>query len=1066
MCNIRKAGRLAFFFIFYILTINLTQAAISQIERDALISLYNATAGDSWTNRTNWKTEADFSAVGTECTWHGVSCSGDTVSTLQLDSNNLVGIIPVELGNLTNLKRLYLNNNQLSSSIPKELGSLTKLITLILFNNNLSGAIPSELGNLTNLDYFSLQNNKLTGTIPASLGNLTKLTTLFLNNNQLSGAIPAELGKLTSLQALILSDNGLNGTIPAELGTLTNITTLTLFNNSLSGNIPVELGDLSSLQSLFLYDNQLNGAIPPELGKLTNLKALMLHNNKLSEAIPSELGNLVQLQNLYLYNNYLSGAIPDTLGNLSELQTFYLYDNLLSGNIPTQLGNLTKLKRLYLQDNLLTGTVPTQLGNMLNLQYLYLRGNKLNGELPGSLINLTLLNSIDLRYNALYSSDSTLLSYLDSKHLGGNILSTQTLDAIDLGRLNKTETSIILNWDIVTFTQFGGYRIYLSSDGGVNYALVEDITSKFSTSKTLTGLAACTAYHIKVHSYTKLHSGNSNEVESDGNNGEVLNTYSDCIPTITEGLGQFSLAENVATNTSVTSIVVNDPDGDTLNYSLTAGNDSGIFAINSSTGTLTVANPLDYESTAQYILTVSVSDGVNTVNGIVTVDITDVDEAPSLTGGTGTFSKPENVTVGNIVTTLTAVDPDGGSVTYSITAGNDSGSFAVNNSTGVLTVAKPLDYETTSSYALSVSVSDGVHNTTGTVTVNITNINDSTPVFTNGPGTFTLAEDVLANMPVTTLVASDPDGDTLTYNITAGNSSGTFELNSSTGAITTTKPLDYETTSSYALTVSVSDGIHTTADTVTVNITNINDNSPVITAGLGTYSQSEDAELGNSVTTLAANDPDALPLSYTITAGNDNGTFAINSNTGEITIAKTLDYETTNNYNLTVNVSDGIYNVSGNIIINIINTNDNIPQFTDGLGVFSLAENVALGNVVTSLNVVDADGDTLSYNLTSENNNGTFTLNSSTGVLTVTGPLDYETIKSYTLTVMVSDGVNSTEGEVNVNVTDIDEAPPPSGSGGGCSLKPGAPFDPVWLFMLGVMIWYRLRRQHQRSVLH
>ena len=174
-------------------------AQVPQIERDALVALYNSTDGASWRKNTGW-----LGAAGTECSWFGIGCSNGHVEYLDLANNSLSGSIPSGLGNLTNLIGLFLNNNTLSGSIPSELGNLTNLTILTLLNNSLSGSIPSELSNLINLTNLDLSFNYLSGSIPAELGNLTKLTALYLYSNALSGSIPAELGKLTKLTALYL----------------------------------------------------------------------------------------------------------------------------------------------------------------------------------------------------------------------------------------------------------------------------------------------------------------------------------------------------------------------------------------------------------------------------------------------------------------------------------------------------------------------------------------------------------------------------------------------------------------------------------------------------------------------------------------------------------------------------------------------------------------------------------------------------------------------------------------------------------------------------------------------
>jgi len=243
-------------------------AQIPTAERDALIALYNSADGDNWLQKTNW-----LGAVGTECAWFGVVCSGTT-----------------------NVQQLSLVSNQLNGSIPSELEDLSSLTDLDLNSNLLSGSIPVELKNLANLSILNLSNNQLGGSIPPELGSLSSLTVLNLRANQLSGSIPPQLGDLSNLTLLNLRDNQLSGTIPGELGKLSNLTQLSLGTNQLSGSIPVELGSLSSLLRLYMYSNQLSGNIPEELADLTLLERLSLRSNRLSGSIPSELENLSTLQ--------------------------------------------------------------------------------------------------------------------------------------------------------------------------------------------------------------------------------------------------------------------------------------------------------------------------------------------------------------------------------------------------------------------------------------------------------------------------------------------------------------------------------------------------------------------------------------------------------------------------------------------------------------------------------------------------------------------------------------------------------------------------------------------------
>ena len=145
------------------LTIIFTFGPDSTAERAALVALYNSTDGDNWRNNTRWLQSDHY------CSWFGVTCSGG-VTGLSLFFNNLTGSIPVELGNLPGLERLFLSSNNLSGSILAELGELVVLEALDLSVNNLSGSIPAGLGNLTALRILDLDSNELSGSIPAELG--------------------------------------------------------------------------------------------------------------------------------------------------------------------------------------------------------------------------------------------------------------------------------------------------------------------------------------------------------------------------------------------------------------------------------------------------------------------------------------------------------------------------------------------------------------------------------------------------------------------------------------------------------------------------------------------------------------------------------------------------------------------------------------------------------------------------------------------------------------------------------------------------------------------------------
>ena len=290
------------------------------MDKDALLALYQAAGGDSWTSNDNWLSD---DPIGT---WYGVTTDqNDRVVELDLSDNGLKGAIPIELGNLPYLEMLYLSENRLSGPIPSELGALSNLVELELWSNELAGPIPAELSRLANLETLHLGDNKLNGPIPSELGKLANLEELGLYANQLRGPIPPELGNLSNLMWMDLSDNRLTGPIPPELANLSFLTMLSIWGNRLSGPIPPELGKLTGLIWLGLSMNNLSGDIPPEMGNLSKLKHLYLAGNRLSGCLPAIWENVEEndIENLDLPLCELTASTARATGQeLSSVQIF------------------------------------------------------------------------------------------------------------------------------------------------------------------------------------------------------------------------------------------------------------------------------------------------------------------------------------------------------------------------------------------------------------------------------------------------------------------------------------------------------------------------------------------------------------------------------------------------------------------------------------------------------------------------------------------------------------------------------------------------------------------------
>ncbi|SHK48895.1 Metallo-peptidase family M12 [Rubritalea squalenifaciens DSM 18772] len=284
-----------------------------------------------------------------------------------------------------------------------------------------------------------------------------------------------------------------------------------------------------------------------------------------------------------------------------------------------------------------------------------------------------------------------------------------------------------------------------------------------------------------------------------------------------------------------------------------------------------------------------------------------------------------------------------------------------------------------------------------------------------GDAVYTVDENLLAGAAVGSAIATDANkGNVLSYSIVGGNEGGEFQIDSVTGEISTTGSFDYESASEYLLTVEVSDGYVSDTASVEIYVNDVND-APVAEAAEATLV--EGAAVGSMVATVGASDQDTgAVLSYEITGGND-GAFTIDSATGEITTAAPLDFESASQHVLTVTVSDGELSDTATVTIDVTDVNE-APVIADASGVVS--EDVEIGTYVATVAATDQDaGDSVSYAITG-GNDGSFAIDSATGVISTVAELDYETIPAYELEVTASDAAGLTDTAiVSVEIIDV-----------------------------------------------
>ncbi len=443
--------------------------------------------------------------------------------------------------------------------------------------------------------------------------------------------------------------------------------------------------------------------------------------------------------------------------------------------------------------------------------------------------------------------------------------------------------------------------------------------------------------------------------------------------------------------------------GGTLTYSI-YGTDADKFIIDKDTGLVTFKETPDYETQKTYYFTIKVSDNNAELSQDITVIIKNInDTAPTIiSSATNIINEKQKLAID-----VDATDADEGDVlTYSI-YGTDAKSFDINSSSGVVSFLVAPDYsETKYMYTFTALVSDGENETSQDITITIRDpkANNNAPVFTSEANA-TVEENQISAI---TIVATDEDGDTLTYSI-SGEDADSFDIDSGTGVVTFKEAPDYETKKSYKFTAKVSDGIEEAIQEVAITIIDISDAAPIITSS-ATATVPENQT--SAITVTATDDDEGDTLTYSI-SGIDAASFNIDSSTGVVTFKTAPDYETKNEYNFIVTVSDGndvTDNATQNITITITNVNDGTPSINTPNAV-EVKENQLF---VIDVNATDLDGDTLTYAISDTD---TFNINETTGQITFIIAPDYESGKiNYNPTVIVSDAENNVTQSISITI--------------------------------------------------
>ena len=494
-----------------------------------------------------------------------------------------------------------------------------------------------------------------------------------------------------------------------------------------------------------------------------------------------------------------------------------------------------------------------------------------------------------------------------------------------------------------------------------------------------------------------------------------------------------SVAENTEPGQAIGDpVTATDPEGNTLTYSL-GGTDADAFGIDEANGQLRTSAALDYETRSSYSATVMAEDSEGASASIeVTIAVTDEDEnePPSFDPTDNMRSVAENTEPGQAIgDPVTATDPESDTLTYSL-GGTDADAFGIDSDSGQLLTSAALDYEARSSYSVTVVAEDSEGASASIeVTIAVTDEDENEPPsFDPTDNTRSVAENTEPGQAIgDPVTATDPEGNTLTYSL-GGTDADAFGIDEANGQLRTSAALDYETRSSYSVTV-VAEDSEGASDSieVTIAVTDEDENEPPsFDPTDNTRSVAENTDPGQTIgDPVAAMDPDSGDtLTYRL-EGTDAAAFDIESASGQLRTSAALDHEAKASYSVTVVAQDN-EGASASIEVTIAVTNANEPPSFDPTdNTRSVAENTEPGQAIGDpVAATDPDSDeTLTYRLEGTDA-AAFDIDSTSGQLRTRAALDHEAQSSYSVMVAVEDTQGASASiEVTIAVTDENEPP-------------------------------------------
>ncbi|XP_074535832.1 protocadherin Fat 3a isoform X2 [Halichoeres trimaculatus] len=399
--------------------------------------------------------------------------------------------------------------------------------------------------------------------------------------------------------------------------------------------------------------------------------------------------------------------------------------------------------------------------------------------------------------------------------------------------------------------------------------------------------------------------------------------------------------------------------------------DHGHFEIDRQTGSLSLKKAFESDlSNVEYQMVIYARDGgYPPLSSTTEFPITVVNKAmPVFDKSFYSVTVNEDVAVHTPIIGINATSPEGQNIIYTIVDGDPTLQFDIGFDTGVISVIHSLDYETSSSYHLTIRATDCLTGARAEVDVDVVilDVNDNLPIFQKMSYRVVLSETVMIGTPALQVIATDKDSEknnVVRYQIFSDvhNSTDYFHIDSSSGLILTARMLDHELVQKYDFIVRATDNGFpplSSEVSVIVVVNDMNDNPPVFNQLLYEAYVNELAPRGHFVTCVQASDADSSDfdkLEYSILSGNERMNFVMDKRTGIITLSSQRKQRMESVYSLNVSVSDGVFTSTAQVHVKVLGANLYSPVFGQNTYEAELRENSAVGTKVIQVKATDAD---------------------------------------------------------------------------------------------------------------